>query len=507
MIHEKDVADSLNTQIKYNGEHCELKTFEWLISETKLQLLNESYEQKTENAYIPVEQIWLNKIEYVITVNGITTVHATCVPQNASIKKLIYRTSDPNVFTIVSDGVILGHGIGEATLTVLSAYDETVYTTAKVIVDSYEDGPTISTDVDWSAVPENILPALPYFTIGDETTPWYYVHANNGVFNYNLETSYLKATQIDVDERGLFVGDQEVATKKYVSEQIQKDPVDWDNLPALLPADLNNDVGSVNKPWDRVWTNIIGLNNASLYFNDKNNVIYVPSTFAFSDGISYIDKDGNADLQSVAVDGEPVATQKLVEDTQSAISDWVADNFVKQKSEQIEVYGKARPNPATLFFNSTDGGWKLKSQYGEGLKFDNISYDGYEETVLKIDERGNLYVQGDITQRSDKELKDVLSYTTNISINDIANAPICYFRWKNSSDTTQHIGTLAQYWKQVVPECVHGEEGNMAMNYSTIGLVSSVVNARKIVEQEERIKTLEDEIKALKELVMKEQNQ
>ena len=88
-----------------------------------------------------------------------------------------------------------------------------------------------------------------------------------------------------------------------------------------------------------------------------------------------------------------------------------------------------------------------------------------------------------ITQTSDLTRKNILSYDPQFSVRDIANAPIAYFTWREGRDTTsQHLGSIAQYWSLLAPECVHGTEGNdMSMEYATLGLVTSIINAREIV--------------------------
>lgn len=171
--------------------------------------------------------------------------------------------------------------------------------------------------------------------------------------------------------------------------------------------------------------------------------------------------------------------QSQIERNSNAIRE-IAEATGKKK-DVVEVYSDTRTKPSSVFLNSSDGGWKLKNQYGEGLFFNVISPTGGDSNVAKIDASGNMTISGSLSQRSDETLKSVLSFVPNVTIDDIANAPICYFHWKDVEDDVQHIGTIAQYWKNIVPECVRGEEGDMTMDYATLGLVSAIVNAREIV--------------------------
>ena len=57
---------------------------------------------------------------------------------------------------------------------------------------------------------------------------------------------------------------------------------------------------------------------------------------------------------------------------------------------------------------------------------------------------GVLSNQG-ASNTSDMRVKNVIE-DVNIPIEDIANAPLFRFTYKNSKSNTIHIGTSAQYW-------------------------------------------------------------
>lgn len=78
----------------------------------------------------------------------------------------------------------------------------------------------------------------------------------------------------------------------------------------------------------------------------------------------------------------------------------------------------------------------------------------------------------------------------------IANAPAVSFAWKDSGEKSH--GTIAQYWKEILPEFVSGEEGNYGLNYAALGVVSSIILARNIETHEEKIARLEREVDELK---------
>lgn len=77
----------------------------------------------------------------------------------------------------------------------------------------------------------------------------------------------------------------------------------------------------------------------------------------------------------------------------------------------------------------------------------------------------------------------------------IANAPAVSFTWKDSGEKSH--GTIAQYWKEILPEFVSGDEGSYGLNYAALGVVSSIILARNIETHEQRIARLEKEISDL----------
>lgn len=100
-----------------------------------------------------------------------------------------------------------------------------------------------------------------------------------------------------------------------------------------------------------------------------------------------------------------------------------------------------------------------------------------------------------ITQTSDITKKDVFSYDPAFTVESVANAPIVYFTWKEGRDTNKsHAGSIAQYWQDVVPECVHGEEGSFSVEYGTLGLLTSIVNAREILLLKQEIENIKQQL-------------
>ena len=113
--------------------------------------------------------------------------------------------------------------------------------------------------------------------------------------------------------------------------------------------------------------------------------------------------------------------------------------------------------------------------------------------------RWNTVYAVTVNQSSDATLKDVIG-DTSLTLSQIANAPAVSFTWKYNGK--KDVGTLAQYWKDVLPEIVSGEEGNMGMNYAALGVVSAIILARNVETHEQRISRLERENEELRKEIL-----
>ena len=104
------------------------------------------------------------------------------------------------------------------------------------------------------------------------------------------------------------------------------------------------------------------------------------------------------------------------------------------------------------------------------------------------------------TNRSDIRKKNVISYGVEPTVESVSAAPAIRFRWNDSAPSDrERLGTIAQYWKTVTPECVIADgEGYLSMQYDVIALLAAISIAKKVVNHEERIAELERENIALR---------
>lgn len=109
----------------------------------------------------------------------------------------------------------------------------------------------------------------------------------------------------------------------------------------------------------------------------------------------------------------------------------------------------------------------------------------------------SVYANAPYSNQSDIRTKNIVSDVEG-TVDEIANAPIFNFEWKNAEVPNVLLGSSAQYWKGILPNAVTtAPNGYLSMDYSAIALAAAVITARKVVDHEERIAALEAENKSL----------
>ena len=101
-------------------------------------------------------------------------------------------------------------------------------------------------------------------------------------------------------------------------------------------------------------------------------------------------------------------------------------------------------------------------------------------------------------QRDGNLKRSLRSYLEDkvLDIKRIAEAPLFTFMWNDRNDDSIHLGSSAQYWENVCPWLVSGEDFK-TLNYATLGVAMGISLAKKTVNHEERIKELERKVESL----------
>lgn len=113
---------------------------------------------------------------------------------------------------------------------------------------------------------------------------------------------------------------------------------------------------------------------------------------------------------------------------------------------------------------------------------------------------GNFLATGGITQYSDQRAKTMIEQIS-LSLMDIANSPAIRFKWngwKQKDDGKTHIGGIAQYVQNILPEAIYNSDDVLTMDYATTGYIFAVQTAKHLLSYETKT---DKEIKQLKKRV------
>ena len=113
----------------------------------------------------------------------------------------------------------------------------------------------------------------------------------------------------------------------------------------------------------------------------------------------------------------------------------------------------------------------------------------------------NIIAAGDLTAGSDIRYKDKIQ-DLRLSVHDIALAPAFTYKWNNREDALVHIGSSAQYWLNTnAKDAVYYDKQNdfYHLNYASLALCNTIILARGVETQEEKIARLEERINELED--------
>lgn len=156
-----------------------------------------------------------------------------------------------------------------------------------------------------------------------------------------------------------------------------------------------------------------------------------------------------------------------------------------------EIMAKSNDSTtSTLYLNAEGGNVVINETSGNcGIGVTNPSY--------KLHVNGTGYSTGGWSCLSDIRKKNVETYDWAPTLEQIAEAPIIRYTFKDDKTEQKHIGSVAQYWQKVTPEAVPVEkDGTLGIMPGTIALTSTISLAREV-------KSLKEEVAELKALLKK----
>ena len=217
---------------------------------------------------------------------------------------------------------------------------------------------------------------------------------------------------------------------------------------------------------------------------------------------------------------------KQLEVTLNEISTLLMDSDGKMNFTPGTAGRKLVINPVSSFINhyaTTSGGWTMGLSYSSnsGTSFGTIGAFGdggtfkyyfmglYNGNRFQVDASGNGLFYGGVTMYSDIRKKTKLQ-DVELSLSQIANAPLIEHYYNSDEQKTTHVGSIAQYWAGMNDWfCKLDGEGYYTMEIQNAALASAISVARHLQKYEtktdrtirklkKRISELEDEVEKLK---------
>lgn len=177
----------------------------------------------------------------------------------------------------------------------------------------------------------------------------------------------------------------------------------------------------------------------------------------------------------------------------------------------IGIGGVSGVNTSINLYSYDNSGYQFSNRITDGkmLRIYYRSSAGQFTNVMEIGTTGNLLVTGGITMYSDNRKKTILG-NVELSLKDIADAPLVEHYYNTDENKTTHVGSIAQYWYGLNDWfCKEDHEGYLTMEIQNAALASAISIARELDRYEtktdntikklkKRICELEEEVEQLK---------
>lgn len=153
-----------------------------------------------------------------------------------------------------------------------------------------------------------------------------------------------------------------------------------------------------------------------------------------------------------------------------------------------------------------NGSWYYIQSLSDGLWLGQSTTNG-----VRIDSSGNILATGGITMYSDERKKTILNHV-QLSLREVADAPLIEHYYNSDAEKTTHVGSIAQYWAGLNDWfCKKDSDGFYTMEVQNAALASAISVARELLKYEtktdkqirklkKRISELEEEVELLKKM-------
>lgn len=144
---------------------CSLEKNGETVKEYKPQIVSDEY--------IPVESLQAEKTELSLKVGEKSLLNVQILPENATEKQIVWSSSDEEIVTVNSDGVIVGNAVGSADVTAKVLNEEKTLTFNIRVVQENQADPSTTPSITPSATPSPTPSATlsPTPSVASSTTP------------------------------------------------------------------------------------------------------------------------------------------------------------------------------------------------------------------------------------------------------------------------------------------------------------------------------------------------
>ncbi len=161
-------------------------------------------------------------------------------------------------------------------------------------------------------------------------------------------------------------------------------------------------------------------------------------------------------------------------------------------------------NPTDLIMGANNYDWSITARGSSDDYMLGFYSNRNTQYVTRMYRNGNMLVTGGITMYSDIRKKTKLQ-DVELSLQQIADAPLIKHYYNSDAMRTTHVGSIAQYWAETIGNdwfCKKDSEGFYTMEIQNAALASAISIARELVKYESKtdkeIRLLKDEVKRLK---------
>lgn len=167
-------------------------------------------------------------------------------------------------------------------------------------------------------------------------------------------------------------------------------------------------------------------------------------------------------------------------------------------------------NPTDLIMGANNYDWSITARGSSDDYFLGFYSERNGQYVTRMYRNGNVLVTGGITMYSDIRKKTKIA-DVELSLKQIADAPLIEHYYNSDAMRTTHVGSIAQYWAETIGNdwfCKLDNDGYYTMEIQNAALASAISIARELVKYEsktdrkirllkQRVKELEDKIEKL----------